>query len=475
MYLRRNLLFALYKLTDIPILIFALLITFYLFPQTGNFVDFEEFFSLRIKVINLIWLFGMIAVWHGLFTYFHLYQSRRLEKGTQEFKDILKATSLGTMIFWLAASLFDIVSSSPWFWSIFWLMSTILAVCCRLILLRIFLQKIRLLGKNLRFVIIVGTNRRAYDFAKIIYDKKELGYQLLGYVDENIHCPNDGTHVLGTIEEFPAILKDQVVDEVVIALPIKSCYEKIEKIVQVAEEQGIVIRYLSDLFDTKVAKPRTETIEDFSILTMSSGPLDKWQYSAKRIFDFALATALIILASPLMFFAAVAIAIDSHGPILFIQDRVGFNKRVFKLYKFRTMVVDAEKMQGELEVLNEMEGPVFKIKNDPRITTLGRWLRKLSIDELPQLFNVVKGDMSLVGPRPLPLRDYKGFTEDWQRRRVSVVPGITCIWQISGRNNVSFDDWMKMDMKYIDTWSPLRDLRIIFRTVSVVLTGNGAS
>ena len=169
------------------------------------------------------------------------------------------------------------------------------------------------------------------------------------------------------------------------------------------------------------------------------------------------------------------IKLTSPGPVLFVQERVGLGKRSFRLYKFRTMMQGAEKKLAELEHLNEMSGPVFKIKNDPRITKIGHFLRKTSIDELPQLINVLKGDMSLVGPRPLPVRDYNGFEQDWQRRRFSVRPGITCLWQVNGRSNVSFDKWMKLDMEYIDNWSLLLDFKILILTIPAVFRGSGAA
>jgi lipopolysaccharide/colanic/teichoic acid biosynthesis glycosyltransferase len=173
--------------------------------------------------------------------------------------------------------------------------------------------------------------------------------------------------------------------------------------------------------------------------------------------------------------AALLIKRSSPGPVFFVQERVGLNKRRFRLYKFRTMVADAEEKLAELEGLNELSGPVFKIKNDPRITPIGRFLRKASVDELPQLFNVLIGDMSLVGPRALPVRDYNGFDRDWHRRRFSVRPGITCLWQINGRNTIPFDKWMELDLEYIDTWSLWLDLKILLKTIPAVIRGHGAA
>jgi lipopolysaccharide/colanic/teichoic acid biosynthesis glycosyltransferase len=195
----------------------------------------------------------------------------------------------------------------------------------------------------------------------------------------------------------------------------------------------------------------------------------------KRVFDLVVGAALLLLLTPLFITVAILIKLTSPGPIFFVQDRVGRQKRPFRFIKFRTMVQDAERRQAELEKLNEVSGPVFKIRNDPRVTRLGAFLRKTSIDELPQLINVVLGHMSLVGPRPLPIRDYQAFDADWHRRRFSVRPGMTCLWQIAGRNSIPFDRWMELDMQYIDRWSLWLDFKILAGTVPAVVSGKGAT
>ncbi|HLK33369.1 MAG TPA: sugar transferase, partial [Terriglobales bacterium] len=242
------------------------------------------------------------------------------------------------------------------------------------------------------------------------------------------------------------------------------------------EEQGIEVCVLSDIFNLKKARPMVEDLEGASLITHYAGFAEGWALFVKRLFDVAISTCLLLALSPLMAVIALLIKVMSpHGPILFRQQRLGLNKRLFTIYKFRTMVPDAEQRIHTLEHLNEATGPVFKIKNDPRITPIGRILRKTSLDELPQLFNVLKGDMSLVGPRPLPGRDYRGFNEDWQRRRFSVRPGITCLWQVNGRNSVPFEHWMQLDLQYIDKWSLWLDFQILARTIPAVLKGSGAA
>jgi lipopolysaccharide/colanic/teichoic acid biosynthesis glycosyltransferase len=191
--------------------------------------------------------------------------------------------------------------------------------------------------------------------------------------------------------------------------------------------------------------------------------------------DCVLSLLLLIFLAPLLVMVAVLVKLMSRGPILFRQTRVGLNKRQFSIYKFRTMIANAEQVQDQLLSMNEMSGPAFKMQKDPRITPLGSVLRKTSIDELPQLFNVLNGDMSLVGPRAMSLRDYKLFDQDWQRRRFSVKPGITCLWQVNGRNSIPFEQWMELDMQYIDKWSLWLDLKILVQTVPAVLRGTGAA
>jgi exopolysaccharide biosynthesis polyprenyl glycosylphosphotransferase len=265
-----------------------------------------------------------------------------------------------------------------------------------------------------------------------------------------------------------------VVDEVVVTLPIKSFYAEASRIAALCEEQGITIHILSNLFEPTLARSKTEALHDDALITLPRGAPEGWALHVKRLMDIVLSLAGIIWFAPVFLIVAALIRLTSRGPAYFVQKRVGLNKRLISVYKFRTMVLDAEQKQVDLEHLNEVTGPVFKIKNDPRITSVGHFLRTTSIDELPQLFNVLKGDMSLVGPRPLPLRDYQGFDKDWQRRRFSIRPGITCLWQSSGRSSTQFDRWMELDMEYIDRWSVWLDLQILVRTLPAVLRGSGA-
>jgi exopolysaccharide biosynthesis polyprenyl glycosylphosphotransferase len=328
-------------------------------------------------------------------------------------------------------------------------------------------------------MVIVGTNPRAVLFARQIQAKPALGYRVLGFVDQEWEGMEEfrkgGYPLASDFERFPFLLRERVVDEVVLALPMKSLYAQASRVAALCEEQGVVVRVFSNIFNPRLGQPKAGEFEVEAVTTLCAGSPEDWQHLFKRTFDIAASLVATLMLAPLFLLAGSLIKVTSPGPVFFIQERVGLNKRRFRLYKFRTMVAAAEERQREIEHLNEASGPVFKIRNDPRRTPVGKFLRKMSIDELPQLFNVLKGDMSLVGPRPLPVRDYQGFDQDWQRRRFSVRPGITCLWQINGRSSIPFEKWMELDMEYIDHWSLGLDFIILAKTIPAVLKGAGAA
>ena len=476
--LRREILLNALKLFDLVIMVFAFVVATVPLLRESHTVSLAAFFSMRVRIGNFFIFLGLLILWHTLFSSFRLYASRRLSSRAADVADILMATSLGTLCLWGAAMVFHIRMATPTFLVVFWALSTLMLVCSRLTL-RIFLAQTRLRGRNLRDMLIVGTNARAVEFAHKMQTKPELGYRVIGFADRQwagIDQFRQSGHSLACdLDSLPMFFRKNVVDEVVIALPIRSFHEDASRIASVCEEQGIVFRVLSNLFNLKLAHARAEELEGDSWMTHYTGICEGWPLVMKRILDFSLALVILIIASPLMVLAALLIKITSPGPTLFEQERVGHNKRKFTIYKFRTMIVGAERKMQDIKHLNEVSGPVFKIKHDPRITTIGKVLRKASIDELPQLINVLKGDMSLVGPRPLPVRDYEGFSEDWHRRRFSVRPGITCLWQVCGRSSVAFEKWMELDMQYIDKWTFWLDLKILARTIPAVLRGLGAT
>lgn len=261
----------------------------------------------------------------------------------------------------------------------------------------------------------------------------------------------------------------------VIILARHSNLEEIEKVIQICELEGVEALLMADFFKTRISRKTFDYFRGQPVLVFRSAPEASWQGVAKQVLDFVGAAVLLLLTSWLLVLVAVLIKLTSRGSILFRQERCGLNGQPFTMLKFRSMQSDAEQRQHELAVLNEMEGPVFKVTNDPRVTPVGKFLRKFSIDEFPQLINVLKGEMSLVGPRPLPVDEVRRFDDIAHRRRLSVKPGLTCLWQVSGRNHVTnFDEWVRLDLSYIDNWSFWLDLKILCRTVPVVLLGTGA-
>lgn len=477
-YNRRTIILKLFQLFDLLLMgACFLLASSVIAGLQAPHLSLHEFLEMRIKVQNFLIFLGMLLIWNRIFASFGLYDSKRLSKKWDEILDIIKVTFLGTLILSITGVLFHIAIITPVSIGVFGSAVCTLTILSRL-LGRFALERIRLKGRNLRYMLIVGTNPRTLSFAKKISKNPQLGYTIIGFVDDHWggleKFKKSGYSVVTSLDDLPDFLRDNVVDEIVITLPVKSSYDQINKIVRLCEEHGIATRFLSDLFNREIARSKAERFDDIDIITHTTGAMKGWPVFIKRVVDFCLSLILIIFNSPLFLLATLGIKLTSPGPIFFIQERIGFNKRRFRLYKFRSMVLDAEKMITDLESLNEVDGPVFKINDDPRVTGFGRFLRKTSIDELPQLINVLTGDMSLVGPRPLPARDYNGFSEDWHRRRFSVRPGITCLWQIGGRSNINFEKWMKLDMEYIDNWSLWLDLIILMKTIPTVIKGSGA-
>lgn len=334
---------------------------------------------------------------------------------------------------------------------------------------------VRKKGYNYRNLILVGTGRRAQEFISLAAKHAEWGYRIIGLLDVDPEKRGKriaGHPVIGTLEDLPKLLEENVVDEVVFVVP-RSWIGAIEKCILYCEAVGVPATLSTDFFNLDIASGRPRSMESFTYITFETRLLKASELVVKRFCDVLLSSAGLLLTAPLMLGTALAVKFTSPGPVLFRQVRSGRNGRRFVLYKFRSMVIDAEERLEELRDKNEMSGPVFKMSEDPRLTKVGKFLRKTSLDELPQLWNVFRGDMSLVGPRPPLPREVEQY-EPWQRRRLSMKPGITCIWQISGRNEVDFEDWMKMDLQYIDRWSLWLDIKIILLTVWAVVLRRGA-
>lgn len=278
----------------------------------------------------------------------------------------------------------------------------------------------------------------------------------------------------GNIDRLVQLLHEHSVNGVIISAR-HAYFEQVEAAIHACELEGVEAWLVADFFKTQLSRTSFDDFYGRPVMVFRSTPEASWQSALKRPFDFIGALVVLIPGSLVFVLIALLIKLTSRGPVLFRQQRAGLNGRPFTMYKFRTMVADAEQRKEELSALNEMRGPVFKVTNDPRVTPIGRILRRMSIDELPQFFNVLRGEMSLVGPRPLPVDEVKRFDDFAHRRRLSVKPGLTCLWQISGRNNVNdFKDWVRLDLEYIDNWSMWLDLKILWRTIPAVLAGIGA-
>ena len=472
--LTRSLQIKLLRLFDVAMVTFCFTISFLIAFREG--ISFSSLLSLKIDIKDILLFTILLLLWNYIFYFSQLYQSKRIGNKYQDFTDIMKCTSLCCLSILLMGSIFGKDFFNTSFYSNLWLSSNFILNFTR-IFLRYVLAVLRRRGINQRFIVIVGTGNRAQDFAYMIQNKKELGYKLIGFADDEWIGTKKSTNQLpyiGNLQEISKILNENVVDEIIIGLPIKSYYEKIQEIIGYCEMQGIIVRFLSDIFTVSLAKSRLSFLGEIPVITLYSAPYEDVSMIIKRFIDVSFSLLFLIIFSPLFFVVAILIKLASPGSVFFLQERVGYNKRLFNVIKFRTMFEEAEALLPSLEHLNESDGPTFKIKDDPRVTKLGKILRKTSIDELPQFLNVLKGDLSLVGPRPLPVRDYQGFSEDWQKRRFSMKPGMTCFWQIQGRNNISFYRWMELDMKYIDNWSLWIDLVILWKTIPVVVMRKGA-
>jgi exopolysaccharide biosynthesis polyprenyl glycosylphosphotransferase len=453
--------------------------TVVLVPHQDGGLPLSAFLSMRVKLINFVTFSLILLVWHAIFSLCGQYQSQRLARHRLVFIDATIATTFASLFLSLVVVVSRIRMITPQFLLLFWICASGLVAGARL-LLRRGLEIVRARGRNLRYVLILGTNRRAVEFARRLDSTPEWGYRVLGFVDQEWHAPagSKNTYPLCcSFDNLAEYLRRNVVDEVANYLPLRSFYEHASRVAALCEQHGIFMRFDPEIFDLKIARARAEGTDGKAHITAHSSPSDGdgWPVLVKRILDVILSFVLIVILAPVLAVVALLVKLTSEGPVFFRQERIGRNKRRFFIYKFRTMVPNAEKLLPALELLNEAAGPVFKIKNDPRMTPIGRMLRRSSLDELPQLFNVLRGDMSLVGPRPLPLRDYEGFDQDWQRRRFSVRPGITCLWQVNGRSNIGFDHWMKLDLQYLDEWSIWLDVKILAQTIPAVMKGSGAA
>jgi len=403
-----------------------------------------------------------------------MYKSMRTRKLYEILWIIIKSSFFAALAFGTVVFIFKLSFVSRIFFVFFVVMSFFFLLVEKMIVFSV-MHHVRRRGFNYRRILIVGTGRRAMAFVEKIQNHPEWGLKILGAIEDEPGRGIEkvqGIRVIGTLNDISNILHRLAIDEVVFVVP-RLRLNHIETAIHDCEIEGVKATVAVDLFDLKIARSYPTELDGIPLLTFETTIAREWQLFIKRAIDLILSGLGIIILSPLLLLIMWLIKITSKGPIFFRQERVGLNGRKFILYKFRTMYKNADMKRSELEALNEMNGPVFKIKKDPRVTAIGRVLRKFSLDELPQLFNVFVGHMSLIGPRPPIPKEVEQY-KTWQRRRLSMRPGITCLWQVNGRNRLDFDEWMRLDLEYLDNWSLWLDFKILVKTIPVVLFGIGA-
>ncbi len=433
-----------------------------------------ELLAIRLSVEHFIVLTMCWIVWRTTFSYCGLYNRQHI----RSLEGLVGRLLLSTGV---CAAIAGAVISASWhhghFWRntlLFWMAANSSALSLRVTIV-VFQLYIRPHFRKTRNIVIVGSGPRAQRVHQELISHPEWKYKLLGFVDSRPIGPQrKSNQLLGGIKDLEDLLMRQVVDEVVITLSPRSHYATVKETIAICERAGVQLQYCEDLFQTSITKQICSE-GDVCPRVVLKMVHDDYRQRLKRTVDVVGSLGGLILLSPLALAVAVLIKCTSKGPVIFRQERFGLNKRIFHIYKFRTMIVNAEAGQAALEHMNQNSGPVFKIFADPRVTKVGAILRKTSIDELPQLLNILKGEMSLVGPRPLNKRDVSRFSEAWLMRRFSVKPGLTCLWQVSGRSNVSFDRWIALDLHYIDNWSLLLDWKILAMTFPAVIRGKGAA
>lgn len=442
----------------------------------------EPFQGLTQTPNYYIILLMIIIIWYICFDFFGFYTSYRKQTLGKILWNMIKAVSIGMLIMFFCMFILKMEDVSRIMMGMFYVLNVALLAICKTSAYKM-LTYYRQKGYNFRNILIIGSRERAKDVIGAMGEHLGSGHKIIGCLETDEsqvgkEVRND-IKVIGTVEHLEKIILKTTVDELIFAMPLQKIPNSKEYIA-FAEQMGISVRIIPDwqiyelMYTPGIASIQFENFMGLPTMALTTTPPNQGELFIKSIIDYFFAIIVVILLFPLFLIILIALKISSKGPVLFKQERCGLNGRRFMIYKFRTMVTDAEALRQEVEALNESDGPAFKIKNDPRIIPyIGTFLRKTSMDELPQILNVLKGEMSMIGPRP-PLPDEVEKYEIWQRRRLSMKPGLTCLWQItSERNVVSFNKWMEMDLEYIDNWSLWLDFKIFLGTAKVMLVGSG--
>ncbi len=436
----------------------------------GNLASLRELYSLEFYP----WLLPLVVgLWLGSGVVLRIYRDAEEATPDRALLDPIKLNFLAMLLLFSVIFALKLEYISR--------LLLIFYVGFDLLLMILFRLLMRAMGERLahwlaeeRSFLIVGDTPGAREIGKILESGDRLGARLFGFVSiRGEDVGRAGSDPVYRIEEVPDLIRRHVIDEVIFAVS-REELEKLEETFLFCEQEGVKTRVWLNVFPHSTSHVYLERLHGIPLLTFSSTPADESLLFLKRAVDVFMAGGLLVVLSPLLLLLSVAVFLTSRGPVFYRQERCGLGGRRFTLFKFRSMRAGADEMREELEALNERDGAAFKIRHDPRCTLLGAWMRRFSLDELPQLWNVLKGDMSFVGPRP-PIPEEVEKYEGWQRRRLRMKPGLTCLWALEGRSELSFRRWMELDLQYIDHWSPALDWKIILKTIPVVLSGRGAS
>ena len=436
-------------------------------PLGGNIEITPDLFG-KIVIFSIIWVI--------ILTKLDAYTYQRFTSLRREMKLVTKASLIGTLIILTANFIlrFEYIPRS--YIGIFFVMNFLSLTIEKIILFKVD-KKIRERGEDRKKILVVGTGLRVETFIETVERNLGWGLDIIGLVAEDRLMSEKelfGKKILGATKEMEEILHGNQVDEVIICASGNELGRiEFEEVFEVCEQEGVQIRVISDFLGKLTKKVTVDYVYGLSIISYLNAPHGEWALYLKRLIDILVSGIGLIILSPFFLIIGILIKLSSEGPVFYEWNVMGFNKKSFRSWKFRTMLANADKMKEKLTQLNEMNGPVFKIENDPRITRVGKFLRKFSLDELPQLWSALKGDMSLVGPRPAFPNELARY-ESWHRRKLSIKPGITCLWQVKGRNKINdFNEWARLDLEYIDNWSLWLDVKILLKTIPSVFRGTG--
>jgi len=463
------------QLIDFISVLLSFYLSFYFWQLASHYISWRSI-SPPIEYKLDFWVvlptLSLLCIW--ILTLLGAYSIQRFTSLSSEFKILLKATVL-----WLLIGSFILYMFTHIFIQRTYLIIEFVTVFGLLAIQKtsvsFLVRWIRSRGMNQVNVLVAGTGDQAKLFITTVRKKFNWGLKIVGVLTEDEGYKNDqfmGVKIVGSSQQIESVLKNKLPDEVIVAASTNEM-GKFSTIIEVCLREGIQVRIISDFFEHLSKNMQFDRLHGVNILSVNPVERSELQIYIKRAIDIVGSCVALTIFFPIMVVAAIGIIITDGVPVFYQWRVVGLNKKPFKSWKFRTMVRDADKLKEHFKDINEMNGPVFKLTQDPRIIPFGRWLRRYSIDETPQLFSVLKGDMSLVGPRPAGPHELDRY-ESWHRRKLSIKPGITCLWQVNGRNSINdFNEWVRLDLEYIDNWSVLLDMKIIIKTILTIFKATG--